>query len=267
MTGEPPGELSKTLPIADSTIPPATQSVQIAERRPMAQPPTTESHKRTIERIEAYTGLAAEIIRSVVEGKRTVDEASRIVGRMLGSQGDFIERKSKEADTDVLTGLPNRRAFEKRIAELTVAGRRFAIIGVDIDNLKPINDTLGHPAGDEVLIQISRILLAQTRQSGEEDDNDMVARNSEQSDEFSVIVLDVTSEEKIGQKAQAMQDALRGYQPLNIQDREVNVTVSMGAAVPYPEETTDSLIKGADESLRIAKVEKDSVSVRPPKNK
>ena len=80
---------------------------------------------------------------------------------------DQTVRLRHEATHDTLTGLPNRRAFRRRLAREIEAGDRFALVLCDMDNLKVLNDTLGHEAGDRALQMLASALRSRLRRSDE----------------------------------------------------------------------------------------------------
>lgn len=114
----------------------------------------------------APTDLTIEMLY-LVEAKSAVMEASRKLNLRL--QGAMIAAE-EQAFTDTLTGLKNRRAFDMIIERHLVAGNEFALMQIDLDFFKTVNDSYGHAAGDHVLQTVARIMVAETR------DADTVAR-------------------------------------------------------------------------------------------
>jgi diguanylate cyclase (GGDEF)-like protein len=148
------------------------------------------------------------------------------------------EQGRAEGLLDALTGLPNRLLFNDRldmiIREATRTGECFALLFVDLDRFKTINDTLGHAVGDQVLITATQRLRTSVRAS------DTVARYA--GDEFVVVLI----AEKIVQLMQA---------PLRIDDgTELQVTASIGVSF-HPDDADDAetLLKHADEAMYAAK--------------
>ena len=146
--------------------------------------------------------------------------------------------------TDALTGLRNRRSFEERLAmEFSVARRRkrqLAVLLLDIDNFKRINDQRGHAAGDEVLRQLSMILRSTVRLP------DMVARYG--GEEFVVLLPESDAKGALG-FARRLMDRMRK----EIWDEEP-VTISIGVGTLAPELTEGSeMVQRADEALYTAK--------------
>lgn len=162
----------------------------------------------------------------------------------------FVSEMSHEeaAYTDSLTGLPNRLAFEKHLEEALYGARRygdqFALMLLDLDRFKQINDTFGHAAGDEFLIETSARLKLCLR------DGDLLARIS--GDEFVVIANKVSE----SGHALALADRLmRAFErPINLRGMEVQGSVTIGIAlVPSDGLVRGQVIKKADEALYKAK--------------
>jgi diguanylate cyclase (GGDEF)-like protein/PAS domain S-box-containing protein len=189
------------------------------------------------------------------------DEAGRAV-RMIGAAMDITERKRVEeklevlAQFDALTGLPNRVLFRDRLAQaITRAHReewRAALLFVDLDGFKEINDTLGHAAGDEVLREVALRLRACLREG------DTVARLG--GDEFTVILEDAGSPAHVEKLVRKLLDVFA--QPLRVSPtgasspHEFYASASVGVAL-YPDDAQDpaSLLRFADTAMYHAKAE------------
>ena len=145
---------------------------------------------------------------------------------------------------DNLTGLPNRGLLQDRLARSIAraerAGRKVAVLFIDLDNFKNINDTLGHDVGDELLRQVSRRLSECVRLE------DTIARQG--GDEFIVLLDNLDDGRNASVVAQKVLNALR--QPLNLGGTEQHVSGSVGIAV-YPEDGRDAqtLMKNADTAM------------------
>ncbi|HEV8019054.1 MAG TPA: EAL domain-containing protein [Steroidobacteraceae bacterium] len=151
------------------------------------------------------------------------------------------------AHHDPLTQLPNRRALAAHLERaLTRAGseQRLALLFVDVDNFKSINDTLGHSFGDRVLQHIARRLHGATGTSG------LLARLG--GDEFTVLLEDVRSTEQVEQHAAQLVATLQ--QPLTVDGRVLTTSASVGASL-YPDHAADAegLLRAADVALFRAK--------------
>jgi len=177
------------------------------------------------------------------------------VGMILLLLEDQIQHNEHLALHDYLTGLPNRRLFQDRLASALERARRSqaqaAVLVVDLDHFKQVNDTLGHHAGDQVLQQVAAIFLARVRRS------DTVARTG--GDEFSLILEEPTSRENANQVGQSLQQLLN--EPLQLGGHEVRVGASVGIAV-FPEDAQDmeSLCVAADLRMYDSKYKAESTT-------
>ena len=169
---------------------------------------------------------------------------------------DITELKLREreirflADHDALTGLHNRAAFQRRADEAIITAKRrgtiAAVMCLDLDRFKNINDTFGHAAGDEFLKCVSKRLRETFREI------DTVARFG--GDEFGVIFVDAKSPEMVATMASRILAAVA--HPVEFNGRQVVSTVSIGIALSTTDgETQDKLIKNADLALYRAKAE------------
>jgi diguanylate cyclase (GGDEF)-like protein/PAS domain S-box-containing protein len=167
---------------------------------------------------------------------------------------DITERKRAEADLqhqalhDSLTGLPNRSLFSDRLQQAVLTARRdghpMAILMIDMDRFKEINDSLGHSAGDALLRQTAVRLREATR------DADTVARLG--GDEFAVIPGGAADAETALISAQRLTAALEG--PFVLGDSSFDIRASIGVAI-YPEhgEDAETLMRHADVAMYVAK--------------
>ncbi|HYB55403.1 MAG TPA: EAL domain-containing protein [Alphaproteobacteria bacterium] len=169
---------------------------------------------------------------------------------------DITERKLAErrmarlAWTDPLTRLPNRRTFDERLKEAfssTGRGARgFAVLYLDVDHFKDINDTLGHQKGDLLLKEVATRLKASMRET------DLVARFG--GDEFAILQTNVTDPADAGALAEKIRASLAA--PYRIDGNEVRTTVSIGIAL-YSNDIAraDTMVSQADLALYRAKEE------------
>ncbi len=169
---------------------------------------------------------------------------------------DITERKLAErrmarlAWTDPLTRLPNRRTFDERLKEAFSSARRgargFAVLYLDVDRFKDINDTLGHQKGDLLLKEVATRLKASMRET------DLVARFG--GDEFAILQTNVTDPADAGALAEKIRASLAA--PYRIDGNEVRITVSIGIAL-YSNEIArpDTMVSQADLALYRAKEE------------
>ena len=186
----------------------------------------------------------------------TISEIDEGSGRrkFIGVMRDITVRKQhlKQieffAHHDALTGLPNRHLFDDRLTQaLIVTGRRksrLALMFIDLDKFKSINDTFGHEVGDIVLNSVATRLLNRVRAS------DTVARVG--GDEFVVVLDDVGENENAAQIAQDMIDSVTT--PIEVGGEKCTVGASIGIAI-YPEDAdaASSLLACADEAMYRAK--------------
>ena len=158
------------------------------------------------------------------------------------------EQLERQAFEDSLTGLANRALFRNRLAlALARAGRSpraLAVLMLDLDGFKAINDTMGHDAGDAALREVAARLALSARPG------DTIARLG--GDEFAVLLDELSDEAFAGDIAERILEIIR--QPLEIEDTFVNVSASIGIAFANtPEMTSESLLRDADTALYAAK--------------
>ncbi|UTW13398.1 putative bifunctional diguanylate cyclase/phosphodiesterase [Marinobacterium rhizophilum] len=152
------------------------------------------------------------------------------------------------ANYDVLTGLPNRVLFIDRLSQsLRAAERSSGLVGVlylDLDNFKDVNDSLGHNAGDNLLMTVAHRLTQAVRTS------DTVARLS--GDEFTLILTNLEHRDDAAVAARKILDQLS--QPFDVAEQRLQVRASLGISV-FPTDGTDSeeLLRNADMSMYLAK--------------
>ncbi|HET6519105.1 MAG TPA: EAL domain-containing protein [Geminicoccaceae bacterium] len=190
-----------------------------------------------------------------VSGKPLFDGRGTFLG-YRGTARDITERVEAEerirhlARHDVLTGLPNRVLFADRLEQALAAARRdgaaVAVLCLDLNDFKGVNDTLGHAAGDELLRQVARRLQEAVREV------DTVARLG--GDEFAVIQVGI---EGFGAAAAlARRVLLRLAEPYSIEGQELHAAASVGITL-YPEDGDGqaALLRNADLALYRAKAE------------
>ncbi|WP_436520033.1 diguanylate cyclase domain-containing protein [Actinoplanes sp. HUAS TT8] len=167
------------------------------------------------------------------------------VGRMAVQLEEQKVALAHQAHHDGLTGLPNRVAFHSRAGEL-LSKRRADVCAMmlDLDGFKPVNDTLGHAAGDEVLIVVAARLAAELRES------DLLSRFG--GDEFAILVTGLGAQDS-GAVAKRLLDRLS--EPMTVHGVEVVVGGSIGLAVPRSGQVTSVglLLRQADTAMYAAK--------------
>jgi diguanylate cyclase (GGDEF)-like protein/PAS domain S-box-containing protein len=170
---------------------------------------------------------------------------------------DISERKAFEAELehqafhDVLTGLPNRALFRDRVGHALAAQRRerlpVAVLFMDVDDFKNVNDSLGHAAGDHVLQEVGRRLEDCMRPV------DTAARLG--GDEFAVLIHDAETELQAIEIAHRVMDALAA--PIALENRDVSIATSIGIAFSDPtmssERDAEELLRNADTAMYMAK--------------
>jgi diguanylate cyclase (GGDEF)-like protein len=193
----------------------------------------------------APTGLPGQVhgtIQDVTEQRRTQDAIRRL------------------AHYDSLTGLSNRRRFTEQLERSTGRaqhlGQKMALLYLDLDQFKRINDTLGHGAGDSLLRHVSEVLFGVLRPS------DIIARNVDSEsdvevsrlggDEFAILLSDIPNQAAAGQVAERILTAITA--PTTFEEHSIATSASIGIAT-YPDdgETAEELIKHADIAMYEAK--------------
>jgi diguanylate cyclase len=163
------------------------------------------------------------------------------VGMILLLLEDQIEHNRHLALHDPLTGLPNRRLFQDRLASALERARRTetqaALLVIDLDRFKQVNDTLGHHVGDKLLQRVSELFASRVRRS------DTVARTG--GDEFSVVLEEPTSRGEAFLVGESLLELLN--EPIDLGDHSIRIGASVGVAV-FPEDarTMEHLCIAAD---------------------
>jgi diguanylate cyclase (GGDEF)-like protein/PAS domain S-box-containing protein len=204
-------------------------------------------------------------VRHVHQQVQLIDREDGGAARLAGAVHDITRRKEAEEEIrrlayyDRLTGLPNRHLFTEQLnralAQAERHGRRLAIMFVDLDNFKRVNDTLGHTAGDELLRSASVRLQSSLRAHdsltrGAREVSHSIARLG--GDEFIVLLTDLGDPDDAAAVAQRVVHSLA--EPVTVQGTEVFVGGSVGVAI-YPEDghDIDALLKNADTAMYRAK--------------
>ncbi len=185
---------------------------------------------------------------------KTLADASGRVHRMIGVSQDITERKRQEEEArflayhDALTGLPNRRLLDDRLRQaIFLAQRRdarIALMVVDLDRFKQVNDALGHRAGDAVLREAAHRIAGCVRKA------DTLARHG--GDEFVVVIPDLQLEGDCQVVAEKILRAL--VPPFHVDGRDFIIGASIGVSL-YPTDAGDSeaLLRNADAAMYRAK--------------
>jgi diguanylate cyclase (GGDEF)-like protein/PAS domain S-box-containing protein len=188
-----------------------------------------------------------------IAGDPIVDTAGRFggfrgVGTDITDMRQTQERLTHLANMDVLSGLPNRGRVRQLLGEAlrnaTAGNCPCAILFLDLDGFKPVNDTFGHPKGDAVLRAVAKRLVDEVASDG------TVGRMG--GDEFAIVVADAQSRAKVEKMADRIIKSIR--EPYMIDQTEIRIGVSVGAAFgPIDGATVDDLILKADLALYEAK--------------
>lgn len=214
--------------------------------------------RQAVDDMETHRG---EISYSLASGKQVAYEFLFVpvvndgtVEAIAGTARDITERKALEdeakrkANYDALTGLPNRSLFRDRLEQEVKRAERtglpVALLFIDLDGFKEVNDRLGHVAGDQLLKQVAQRIGTCVREA------DTVARLS--GDEFTVILGEVHKISHIEIVAQHLCEELA--RPFSIFQNEVHISASIGISLlPRDATTPEDLIKSADQAMYLAK--------------
>ena len=185
---------------------------------------------------------------------KTYLDTHREPSRMIGTMQDITERKNVEqrleylSNYDVLTGLPNRKLFRDRLEHAVLTARRkdsqIALIFMDLDQFKKVNDSLGHHVGDEMLKNVAQRIESALREG------DTIARLG--GDEFVIILEDVQHADNAAMVAEKVIENIS--QPLQIDNHELFPSASLGISV-YPDDSSkiSDLLKFSDLAMYSAK--------------
>jgi diguanylate cyclase (GGDEF)-like protein/PAS domain S-box-containing protein len=180
--------------------------------------------------------------------KQALGELERAVAQRTAELEEAKAHAQHLADHDALTGLPNRRLLEDRLTQALALSHRnrkaSAVMFVDLDRFKTINDSLGHAVGDALLKEVATRLVRQLREG------DTICRIG--GDEFVIVLPEVKRSSDVAQVAQKVIDQLS--RPVIVDERELLVTCSIGIAI-YPDDGRDAetLIRNADAAMYHAK--------------
>ena len=205
---------------------------------------------------------------SLQQQREAISELARQLrdahGREITERQQNEARLSQMANFDSLTGLPNRNLFRDRLQQAIARSQRsarpFALLFLDIDRFKNINDSLGHDVGDRLLVAVAQVLLQVVRGT------DSIGRDGESApesgspdgvfrlggDEFTLLIEDLLDRESVVGVAQRILDSLN--QPYTVGPHELFISGSIGITV-YSDDSTDldGLVKQADIAMYRAK--------------
>jgi len=207
--------------------------------------------KELLNLLTAFDQMAAEVstVRATLEQR--VEERTQKLVEEVERRTQLEQQLVEQATHDALTGLPNRRLLTERLDSLIALSQRsnqpFAVLFLDLDGFKAINDTYGHKAGDVLLVEVSKRLKGTLRKS------DVIFRLG--GDEFVVLVERIAS-------AQAAQELTRSLthklievlrSPLLIDGDEMIVGASIGIKISHGQESAQQILSDADDAMYRAK--------------
>jgi diguanylate cyclase (GGDEF)-like protein len=210
-----------------------------AAKRPKSRP---AARKATVRR---------PALNEVTSGAKADDKATiRRLRRELVQAQKRVEELQASADTDFLLGIPNRRGFERELHRSIAYIKRYhatgALIVLDVDRLKPINDAFGHAAGDQVLKAIVAAVTGQVRAS------DVFGRLG--GDEFALLIWNL-SETDARAKAAALEQAIDGL-TFVFDGRAVTAGASAGVAILTPQADVVRALEQADAAMYLRKAQR-----------
>ena len=201
--------------------------------------PVRKSHKKS-------KRPASRRMPAAGDAKTTIRQLRGELARALRK----IEELQASADTDFLLGIPNRRGFERELVRALAYIKRYrafgALIVLDVDRLKPINDVFGHAAGDQVLKAIGAVLTAQVRSS------DIVGRLG--GDEFALLLWNL-SETDAKAKAAALEETIDRL-TVQFQGSTITAGASAGVAMLGSHAEPSRALEEADRAMYVRKAQR-----------
>lgn len=189
----------------------------------------------------AATELAIEMLYLVEANTAAMGASYRLNSKLQGAKIAAEE----QAFTDTLTGLKNRRALDTILTRLLGQGQSFAVMQIDLDFFKAVNDSFGHAAGDFVLQSVAHIMVQQTRKQ------DMVARVG--GDEFTIVLPDIRRVDVLRQVGNRLITEIE--EPINFRGHECRISASIGTVWIQKGERPkiEDLLVAADDALYASK--------------
>lgn len=189
----------------------------------------------------AATDLTLELLYLVEANTAVMAESRKLNERLQGAMA--VART--EAQSDTLTGLSNRRALDQMLERHFARQVPLALMHLDLDFFKQVNDTLGHAAGDRVLTEVAKILKAEIR------NRDVVARIG--GDEFVLVFSELTDRAQLGSIAERL--IRRIETPVDVGNKTAQISASIGLAIStcYDEPDAKTMMRDADRALYASK--------------
>lgn len=203
--------------------------------------------------MEAF--LHQEMVREKGQLLQQIQSSNELLAQINQDLAAAMERKDRQLDRavhyDELTNLPNRLLFLDRLDHEIARAHRdhimMAVLSIDLDRFKQINDSFGPPVGDQLLQVVAKRLISQVRAC------DTVARIAD--DEFCIVLTEVKTTHAAGEVAQKLMNSF-AHKAISIDDNEFFVTFSIGISIyPADGQDTATLLKNADAAMHQAKDE------------
>ena len=221
-----------------------TKKTRAPASRAGKRPKSAASGRKTVPRRASAPGSRPPPVSNGT--KATI---RRLKAQLARTQAQ-IEELQASADTDFLLGIPNRRGFERELNRAIAYIKRYraggALVVLDVDRLKPINDAFGHAAGDQVLKAIVTTLLAQVRAS------DVVGRLG--GDEFALLLWNL-SETDAKAKAASLEEAIDRL-TFVVRGNNVSAGASAGVAILGPHAEAGRALEEADSAMYVRKAQR-----------
>ncbi|MBI5040748.1 MAG: EAL domain-containing protein [Gammaproteobacteria bacterium] len=198
--------------------------------------------------VRRKNGESLHVLFSISTFMHGEDKLFTVVSQDISERVVFEEKLARLAYYDPLTGLPNRRLFHDRLSQALARAERHdklvAVLFLDLDRFKNINDTLGHLFGDLLIQAAAKRLLEVVRK------DDTVARLG--GDEFTLVLTDISNVEDAAQVAQKLVELFS--KPFHLGEHEVFISTSIGITIyPFDDSDIENLIKNADTAMYHAK--------------
>ncbi|MEN9581174.1 MAG: hypothetical protein RJA70_4183 [Pseudomonadota bacterium] len=200
-------------------------------------------------RISTEATLVVRSVRGAIKARRDREKKQlEVLGERLRSLRTELTEAKSQAAQDPLTKLSNRAAFDEHLERLSDLGLLFghppSLVMIDIDHFKAVNDTYGHPGGDEVIRETAECLMRAFLRK-----QDFVARYG--GEEFAVLLVDTHTSGAVMLAERAR--TLLKERPIKYRDQQIHVTMSIGVASLVPGEGALSWLERADKALYTAK--------------